>query len=431
MKKFLALLLVAVMAMSLVACGPKETEKQPDPQPSTDDKEVVEQVDTDLFLPADFSDENYKAVTSVKNLSVMLNKADLENSTDIMSWTFGMIGAAAEGNEEELNKLAATPMVAYAEDSIYIVKATEYMAFAGVTDKTVDLTDLTSEKLSEFINEQSNEVSDTEDETAENAETVEPADGGLVANGTSAADYGAKIILLDTGSLNAGEMDDSLWGTPDAIGDGDEEEESPIADIPTNPEFNQPATSGSDTASKPADTNTPVKNDTAKNDTAKNDAAKNDAANNDTAKNDAPAGDTATSGTGSDTTTTEETPENLDTINVGNIVAKNDEKVIFEIDMASAGMNLDAENDEVHNYKGYGAIITKDGKTAYAVMLCDQTACVSIDNAMQFVKSLNIDLSIPGATAEELDKLNGLDKWADTEDDAGSNEATKSEDTAG
>lgn len=426
MKKFLALLLVAVMAMSLVACGPKETEKQPDPQPSTDDKEVVEQVDTDLFLPADFSDENYKAVTSVKNLSVMLNKADLENSTDIMSWTFGMIGAAAEGNEEELNKLAATPMVAYAEDSIYIVKATEYMAFAGVTDKTVDLTDLTSEKLSEFINEQSNEVSDTEDETAENAETVEPADGGLVANGTSAADYGAKIILLDTGSLNAGEMDDSLWGTPDAIGDGDEEEESPIADIPTNPEFNQPATSGNDTASKPADTNTPVKNDTAKNDTAKNDAAKND-----TAKNDAPAGDTATSGTGSDTTTTEETPENLDTINVGNIVAKNDEKVIFEIDMASAGMNLDAENDEVHNYKGYGAIITKDGKTAYAVMLCDQTACVSIDNAMQFVKSLNIDLSIPGATAEELDKLNGLDKWADTEDEAGSNEATKSEDTAG
>lgn len=426
MKKFLALLLVAVMAMSLVACGPKETEKQPDPQPSTDDKEVVEQVDTDLFLPADFSDENYKAVTSVKNLSVMLNKADLENSTDIMSWTFGMIGAAAEGNEEELNKLAATPMVAYAEDSIYIVKATEYMAFAGVTDKTVDLTDLTSEKLSEFINEQSNEVSDTEDETAENAETAETADGGLVANGTSAADYGAKIILLDTGSLNAGEMDDSLWGTPDAIGDGDEEEESPIADIPTNPEFNQPATSGNDTASKPADTNTPVKNDTAKNDTAKNDAAKND-----TAKNDAPAGDTATSGIGGDTTTTEETPENLDTINVGNIVAKNDEKIIFEIDMASAGMNLDAENDEVHNYKGYGAIITKDGKTAYAVMLCDQTAGVSVDNAMQFVKSLNIDLSIPGATAEELDKLNGLDKWADTEDEAGSNEATKSEDTAG
>lgn len=425
MKKFLALLLVAVMAMSLVACGPKETEKQPDPQPSTDDKEVVEQVDTDLFLPADFSDENYKAVTSVKNLSVMLNKADLENSTDIMSWTFGMIGAAAEGNEEELNKLAATPMVAYAEDSIYIVKATEYMAFAGVTDKTVDLTDLTSEKLSEFINEQSNEVSDTEDETAENAETVEPADGGLVANGTSAADYGAKIILLDTGSLNAGEMDDSLWGTPDAIGDGDEEEESPIADIPTNPEFNQPATSGNDTASKPADTNTPVKNDTDKNDTAKNDAAKND-----TAKNDAPAGDTATSGTGGDTTT-EDTSEVLDTINVGNIVAKNDEKIIFEIDMASAGMNIDAESDEVHNYKGYGAIITKDGKTAYAVMLCDQTAGVSIDNAMQFVKSLNIDLSIPGATAEELDKLNGLDKWADTEDDAGSNEATKSEDTAG
>lgn len=416
MKKFLALLLVAVMAMSLVACGPKETEKQPDPQPSTDDKEVVEQVDTDLFLPDDFSDENYKAVTSVKNLSVMMNKADLENSTDIMSWTFGMIGAAAEGNEEELNKLAATPMVAYAEDSIYIVKATEYMAFAGVTDKTVDLTDLTSEKLSEFINEQSNEVSDTENEAAENAENAEPANGGLVANGTSAADYGAKIILLDTGSLNAGEMDDSLWGTPDAIGDGDEEEESPIADIPTNPEFNQPATSGNDTASKPADTNTPAKNDTAKNDTTKNDT---------------PAGDTATSGTGSDTTTTEETPETLDTINVGNIVAKNDEKIIFEIDMASAGMNIDAENDEVHNYKGYGAIITKDGKTAYAVMLCDQTAGVSIDNAMQFVKSLNIDLSIPGATAEELDKLNGLDKWADTEDDAGSNEATKSEDTAG
>lgn len=421
MKKFLALLLVAVMAMSLVACGPKETEKQPDPQPSTDDKEVVEQVDTDLFLPADFSDENYKAVTSVKNLSVMLNKADLENSTDIMSWTFGMIGAAAEGNEEELSKLAATPMVAYAEDSIYIVKATEYMAFAGVTDKTVDLTDLTSEKLSEFINEQSNEVSDTENEAAENAENAEPANSGLVANGTSAADYGAKIIKLDTGSLNAGTMDDSLWGTPDAIGDGDEEEESPIADIPTNPEFNQPAASGNDTASKPADTNTPAKSDTGKNDTTKNDTPAGD-----TAKN-----DTATSGTGSDTTTTEETPENLDTINVGNIVAKNDEKIIFEIDMASAGMNLDAENDEVHTYKGYGAIITKDGKTAYAVMLCDQTAGVSIDNAMQFVKSLNIDLSIPGATAEELDKLNGLDKWADTEDDAGSNEATKSEDTAG
>lgn len=413
MKKFLALLLVAVMAMSLVACGPKETEKQPDPQPNPDDKEVVEQVDTDLFLPADFSDENYKAVTSVKNLSVMLNKADLENSTDIMSWTFGMIGAAAEGNEEELNKLAATPMVAYAEDYIYIVKATEYMAFAGVTAQPIDLTDLTSEKLSEFINEQSNEVSDTEDETAENAE---PANGGLVANGTSAADYGAKIIRLDTGSLNAGEMDDSLWGTPDAIGDGDEEEESPIADIPTNPEFNQPATSGNDTASKPADTNTPAKNDTAKNDTSKNDTA---------------AKDTATSGTGSDTTTTEETHETLDTINVGNIVAKNDEKVIFEIDMNSAGMSFDAENDEVHNYKGYGAIITKDGKTAYAVMLCDQTAGVSVDNAMQFVKSLNIDLSIPGATAEELDKLNGLDKWADTEDEAGSNEATKSEDTAG
>lgn len=426
MKKFLALLLVAVMAMSLVACGPNEYEKQPDPQPSTDDKEVVEQVDTDLFLPADFSDENYKAVTSVKNLSVMLNKADLENSTDIMSWTFGMIGAAAEGNEEELSKLAATPMVAYAEDSIYIVKATEYMAFAGVTDKTVDLTDLTSEKLSQFINEQSNEVSDTENEAAENAETAEPADGGIVANGTSAADYGAKIIKLDTGSLNAGSMDDSLWGTPDAIGDGDEEEESPIADIPTNPEVNQPATSGNDTASKPADTNTPAKNDTGKNDAAKNDTTKNDAT-----KNDAPAGDTATSGTGSNTTTTEETPETLDTINVGNIVAQNDEKVIFEIDMASAGMNLDEENDEVHNYKGYGAIITKDGKTAYAVMLCDQTAGVSIDNAMQFVKSLNIDLSIPGATAEELDKLNGLDKLEDTEDAAGSNEATKSEDTAG
>lgn len=426
MKKFLALLLVAVMAMSLVACGPNEYEKQPDPQPSTDDKEVVEQVDTDLFLPADFSDENYKAVTSVKNLSVMLNKADLENSTDIMSWTFGMIGAAAEGNEEELNKLAATPMVVYAEDSIYIVKATEYMAFAGVTDKTVDLTDLTSEKLSEFINEQSNEVSDTENEAAENAETAEQANGGLVANGTSTADYGAKIILLDTGSLNAGEMDDSLWGTPDAIGDGDEEEESPIADIPTNPEFSQPATSGNDTASKPADTNTPAKNDTGKNDAAKNDTTKND-----TTENDATAGDTATSGTGSDTTTTEETPETLDTINVGNIVAQNDEKIIFEIDMASAGMNLDEENDEVHNYKGYGAIITKDGKTAYAVMLCDQTAGFSIDNAMQFVKSLNIDLSIPGATAEELDKLNGLDKLADTEDEAGSNEATKSDDTAG
>lgn len=421
MKKFLALLLVAVMAMSLVACGPKETEKQPDPQPNPDDKEVVEQVDTDLFLPADFSDENYKAVTSVKNLSVMLNKADLENSTDIMSWTFGMIGAAAEGNEEELNKLAATPMVAYAEDSIYIVKATEYMAFAGVTDKTVDLTDLTSEKLSEFINEQSNEVSDTENEAAENAENAEPANGGLVANGTSAADYGAKIIKLDTGSLNAGTMDDSLWGTPDAIGDGDEEEESPIADIPTNPEFNQPAASGNDTASKPADTNTPAKSDTGKNDTTKNDTPAGD-----TAKN-----DTATSGTGIDTTTTEETPENLDTINVGNIVAKNDEKIIFEIDMASAGMNLDAENDEVHTYKGYGAIITKDGKTAYAVMLCDQTAGVSIDNAMQFVKSLNIDTSITGATAEELDKLNGLDKWADEKDEAGSNEATKSEDTAG
>lgn len=421
MKKFLALLLVAVMAMSLVACGPKETEKQPDPQPNPDDKEVVEQVDTDLFLPADFSDENYKAVTSVKNLSVMLNKADLENSTDIMSWTFGMIGAAAEGNEEELNKLAATPMVAYAEDSIYIVKATEYMAFAGVTDKTVDLTDLTSEKLSEFINEQSNEVSDTENEAAENAENAEPANGGLVANGTSAADYGAKIIKLDTGSLNAGTMDDSLWGTPDAIGDGDEEEESPIADIPTNPEFNQPAASGNDTASKPADTNTPAKSDTGKNDTTKNDTPAGD-----TAKN-----DTATSGTGIDTTTTEETPENLDTINVGNIVAKNDEKIIFEIDMASAGMNLDAENDEVHTYNGYGAIITKDGKTAYAVMLCDQTAGVSIDNAMQFVKSLNIDTSITGATAEELDKLNGLDKWADEKDEAGSNEATKSEDTAG
>ena len=413
MKKFLALLLVAVMAMSLVACGPKEAEKQPDPQPNPDDKEVVEQVDTDLFLPADFSDENYKAVTSVKNMSVMVNKDDIENGLDIMSWTFGMIGAAAEGNEEELNKLAATPMVAYAEDSIYIVKATEYMAFAGVTAQPIDLTDLTSEKLSEFINEQSNEVSDTEDETAENAE---PANGGLVANGTSAADYGAKIIRLDTGSLNAGEMDDSLWGTPDAIGDGDEEEESPIADIPTNPEFNQPATSGNDTTSKPADTNTPAKNDATKNDTTKNDTAAND---------------TATSGTGSDTTTTEETTETLDTINVGNIVAKNDEKIIFEIDMASAGMNLDAENDEVHNYKGYGAIITKDGKTAYAVMLCDQTAGVSVDNAMQFVKSLNIDLSIPGATAEELDKLNGLDKWADTENEAGSNEATKSEDTDG
>lgn len=421
MKKFLALLLVAVMAMSLVACGPKETEKQPDPQPNPDDKEVVEHVDTDLFLPADFSDENYKAVTSVKNMSVMVNKDDIENGLDIMSWTFGMIGAAAEGNEEELNKLASTPMVAYAEDSIYIVKATEYMAFAGVTAEPIDLTDLTSEKLSQFINEQNNEVSDTEDETAENAENAEPANSGLVANGTSAADYGAKIIKLDTGSLNAGEMDDSLWGTPDAIGDGDEEEESPIADIPTNPEFNQPATSGNDTASKPADTNTPAKNDTGKNDTAKNDAPAGD-----TAKD-----DTATSGTGSDTTTTEETPETLDTINVGNIVAKNDNKVIFEIDMASAGMNIDAESDEVHNYKGYGAIITKDGKTAYAVMLCDQTAGVSIDNAMQFVKSLTIDTSITGATAEELDKLNGLDKWADAKDEAGSNEATKSEDTAG
>lgn len=421
MKKFLALLLVAVMAMSLVACGPKETEKQPDPQPNPDDKEVVEQVDTDLFLPADFSDENYKAVTSVKNMSVMVNKDDIENGLDIMSWTFGMIGAAAEGNGEELNKLASTPMVAYAEDSIYIVKATEYMAFAGVTAEPIDLTDLTSEKLSQFINEQNNEVSDTEDETAENAENAEPANSGLVANGTSAADYGAKIIKLDTGSLNAGEMDDSLWGTPDAIGDGDEEEESPIADIPTNPEFSQPATSGNDTASKPADTNTPAKNDTTKNDTTKNDAPAGD-----TSKD-----DTATSGTGSDTTTTEETTETLDTINVGNIVAKNDEKVIFEIDMASAGMNIDAESDEVHNYKGYGAIITKDGKTAYAVMLCDQTAGVSIDNAMQFVKSLTIDTSITGATAEELDKLNGLDKWADTENGAGSNEATKSEDTAG
>lgn len=421
MKKFLALLLVAVMAMSLVACGPKETEKQPEPQPNPDDKEVIEQVDTDLFLPADFSDENYKAVTSVKNMSVMVNKDDIENGLDIMSWTFGMIGAAAEGNEEELNKLASTPMVAYAEDSIYIVKATEYMAFAGVTAEPIDLTDLTSEKLSQFINEQNNEVSDTEDETAENAENAEPANSGLVANGTSAADYGAKIIKLDTGSLNAGEMDDSLWGTPDAIGDGDEEEESPIADIPTNPEFNQPATSGNDTASKPADTNTPAKNDTGKNDTAKNDAPAGD-----TAKD-----DTATSGTGSDTTTTEETPETLDTINVGNIVAKNDNKVIFEIDMASAGMNIDAESDEVHNYKGYGAIITKDGKTAYAVMLCDQTAGVSVDNAMQFVKSLTIDTSITGATAEELDKLNGLDKWADAKDEAGSNEATKSEDTAG
>lgn len=418
MKKFLALLLVAVMAMSLVACGPNEDEKQPDPQPNPDDKEVVEQVDTDLFLPADFSDENYKAVTSVKNMSVMVNKDDIDNGLDIMSWTFGMIGAAADGNEEELNKLAATPMVAYAEDSIYIVKATEYMAFAGVTAQPIDLTDLTSEKLSEFINEQSNEVSDTEDETAENAET---ADSGLVANGTSAADYGAKIIRLDTGSLNAGEMDDSLWGTPDAIGDGDEEEESPIADIPTNPEFNQPATSGNDTASKPADTNTPAKNDTGKNDTNKNDTPAGD-----TAKD-----DTTTSGIGGDTTTTEETPETLDTINVGNIVAKNDEKVIFEIDMASAGMNIDAESNEVHSYKGYGAIITKDGKTAYAVMLCDQTAGVSVDNAMQFVKSLNIDTSITGATAEELDKLNGLDKWADEKDEAGSNEATKSEDTAG
>lgn len=421
MKKFLALLLVAVMAMSLVACGHKETEKQPDPQPNPDDKEVVEQVDTDLFLPADFSDENYKAVTSVKNMSVMVNKADLENGLDIMSWTFGMIGAAAEGNEEELNKLASTPMVAYAEDSIYIVKATEYMAFAGVTEQPIDLTDLTSEKLSQFINEQNDAVSDADDETVENAENAEPANGGLVANGTSAADYGAKIIKLDTGSLSAGEMDDSLWGTPDAIGDGDEEEESPIADIPTNPEFNQPATSGNDAASKPADTNTPAKNDTGKNDTAKTDTPAGD-----TAKD-----DTATSGTGSDTTTTEETPETLDTINVGNIVAKNDDKVIFEIDMDSAGMNIDAENDEVHNYKGYGAIITKDGKTAYAVMLCDQTAGVSVDNAMQFVKSLNIDTSITGATAEELDKLNGLDKWADTEDEAGSNEATKSEDTAG
>lgn len=418
MKKFLALLLVAVMAMSLVACGPKEDEKQPDPQPSTDDKEVVEQVDTDLFLPADFSDENYKAVTSVKNMSIMVNKDDLENGLDIMSWTFGMIGAAAEGNEEELNKLASTPMVAYAEDSIYIVKATEYMAFAGVTEQPIDLTDLTSEKLSQFINEQNDAVSGAEDETVENAE---PANSGLVANGTSAADYGAKIIKLDTGSLNAGEMDDNLWGTPDAIGDGDEEEESPIVDIPTNPEFNQPATSGNDTASKPADTNTPAKNDTGKNDTTKNDTPAGD-----TAKD-----DTATSGTGGDTNTAEDTSEKLDTINVGNIVAKNDDKVIFEIDMTSAGMNLDAENDEVHNYKGYGAIITKDGKTAYAVMLCDQTAGVSVDNAMQFVKSLTIDTSITGATAEELDKLNGLDKWADTENEAGSNEATKSEDTAG
>lgn len=421
MKKFLALLLVAVMAMSLVACGPKEDEKQPDPQPNPDDKEVVEQVDTDLFLPADFSDENYKAVTSVKNMSVMVNKDDLENGLDIMSWTFGMIGAAAEGNEEELNKLASTPMVAYAEDSIYIVKATEYMAFAGVTEQPIDLTDLTSEKLSQFINEQNDAVSDSEDETVENAENAEPANGGLVANGTSAADYGAKIIKLDTGSLNAGEMDDSLWGTPDAIGDGDEEEESPIADIPTNPEFNQPATSGNDTASKPADTNTPVKNDTGKNDTNKNDTPAGD-----TAKD-----DTTTSGIGGDTNTAEDTSEKLDTINVGNIVAKNDDKVIFEIDMTSAGMNIDAENDEVHNYKGYGAIITKDGRTAYAVMLCDQTAGVSVDNAMQFVKSLTIDTSITGATAEELDKLNGLDKWADTENEAGSNEATKSEDTAG
>ena len=416
MKKFLALLLVAVMAMSLVACGPKETEKQPEPQPNPDDKEVVEQVDTDLFLPADFSDENYKAVTSVKNMSVMVNKDDLENGLDIMSWTFGMIGAAAEGNEEELNKLASTPMVAYAEDSIYIVKATEYMAFAGVTEQPIDLTDLTSEKLSQFINEQNDAVSDAEDETVENAENAEPANGGLVANGTSAADYGAKIIKLDTGSLSAGEMDDSLWGTPDAIGDGDEEEESPIADIQTNPEFNQPATSGNDTASKPADTNTTAKNDTGKNDTPAGDTVKDD---------------TATSGTGSDTNTADDTSEKLDTINVGNIVAKNDDKVIFEIDMTSTGMNIDAESDEVHNYKGYGAIITKDGKTAYAVMLCDQTAGVSVDNAMQFVKSLTIDTSITGATAEELDKLNGLDKWADTENEAGSNEATKSEDTAG
>lgn len=419
MKKFLALLLVAVMAMSLVACAPKEADKQPDPQPNTNDNEVVEQVDTNLFLPADFSDEDYTAVTSVKNLSVMVNKADLENSIDLLSWTFGMIGAAAEGNEDELNKLAATPMVAYAEDYIYIVKATEYMAFAGVTDETVDLSELTTEKLNEFINEINTEVANTDD----GADQTD--DSGIVANGTSASDYGAKIIRLDTGSLNAGEMDDSLWGTPDAIGDGDEEEEeSPIADIPMNPNFNQSTMSGSESASKPAESDTP-KNDTAKNDTAKNDTTKND-----TAANNAPTNDVATPGVGDDTTTNEDTSEDMGTINVGNIVAQNDEKVIFEIDMSSTGVAFNDESDEAHTYKGYGAIITKDGKTAYAVMLCDQTSGVSVDNAMQFVKSLNIDLSIPGATAEELDKLNGLDKWAETGDEASSNEATKSEDAA-
>lgn len=401
MKKFLALLLVVVMTMSLVACGSKDAVTQPDPQPNPveDNKEPVEQVDTNLFLPADFSDAESTEVTSVKNMSVIVKKADLENGIDIMSWTFGMIGAAAEGNEEELDKLAATPMVAYAEDSIYIIKATEYMAFAGITDETVDLSGLTSEKLKEFINEQNAAVSGTDD-----ADTAEE-DSDIVANGTSASDYGAKIILLDTGSLNAGEMDDSLWGDPEGIGDGDEEEESPLADIPMNPNFNQSTGSGNETtssgnesASKPSDSTT-NKNDTAVISKPADESNPVDIGSETSADNDA---------------------ELSDIINVGNIVAQNDEKVIFEIEMDSASMAFDAESDEVHSYKGYGAIITKDGKTAYAVMLCDQTAGVSIDNAMQFVKSLNIDLSIPGATAEEIDKLNGLDKWAGTDDETGS-----------
>lgn len=400
MKKFLALVLVVVMAMSVVACGSKDAVTQPDPQPNPveDNKEPVEQVDTNLFLPADFSDAESTAVTSVKNMSVLVNKADLENGLDIMTWTFGMIGAAAEGNEEDLDKLAATPMVAYAEDSIYIIKATEYMAFAGITDETVDLSGLTSEKLSEFINEQNAAVSGADD-----ADTAEE-DSNIVANGTSASDYGAKIILLDTGSLNAGEMDDSLWGDPDGIGDGDEEEESPLADIPMNPNFNQSTTSGNESASKPSDSTTNK---------------------NDTAVISKPVDESNPVDIGGNTDTDVTDTEAGDIITVGNIVAQNDEKVIFEISMDTASMAFDAESDEVHSYKGYGAIITKDGRTAYAVMLCDQTAGVSVDNAMQFVKSLNIDLSIPGATAEEIDKLNGLDMWAGTDDE------TNSEDVAG
>ena len=400
MKKFLALVLVVVMAMSMVACGSKDAVTQPDPQPNPveDNKEPAKQADTDLFLPADFSDAESTAVTSVKNMSVLVNKADLESGLDIMSWTFGMIGAAAEGNEEELDKLAATPMVAYAEDSIYIIKATEYMAFAGITDETVDLSGLTSEKLSEFINEQNAAVSGADDtDTAEE-------DSNIVANGTSASDYGAEIILLDTGSLNAGEMDDSLWGDPDGIGDGDEEEESPLADIPMNPNYNQSTgnqatSSGNESTSKPSDGTTNK---------------------NDTAVISKPADESNPVDIGGDTDTEVTDTESGDIITVGNIVAQNDEKVIFEISMDTASMTFDAENEEVHSYKGYGAIITKDGKTAYAVMLCDQTAGVSIDNAMQFVKSLNIDLSIPGATAEEIDKLNGLDMWAGTDDETGS-----------